>query len=936
MVYLTGRIEVVVVEAYDLLNLDQSFFNSDDKSDPYCIVSADGINGSRRIGKTCTIDDCLNPKWNYKMVADLNQDVSGLRFVVKDKDLITSELIGSCFVDTMSFLTSDRPYENLLQLSTAHGKRAGSIRVQIMYTGTGSSTAVESTVADRMKLKTEDMMARISYSSNQNEPHSGKKSVVLHGLLEVYIGHAVNLPNLDKSFFSIRAGDVSDPFIEVIVEDPYNEKWKVATTSVIDNNLNPEWDESFYINICHDIVTLNFVVKDKDVLSADLIGTVAFRAEDLIIAPEIKGEFDLFKNGKPLKEAKLSLRLCYKSSNELSNSLEVPGCFFRMRELNRMTLYQDAHCVGMPPIRRNDGTYYKQPRAWKDLYNAIMGAKEFIYIVGWSVNTRISMLRWQNEDDRSIGEILLQKANEGVQVLVMIWDELTSTDFNKEGAMGTSDEATAEFFKNTPVTVVLVSRERKTKDISTKQRFTNFCYTHHQKCVIMDGEIPDSPNRRQTVAFLGGLDLTNGRFDIPEHPLFITLDNDHKDDFYNSLYVSKTQYGPREPWHDIHCRLEGPVTQDLLSNFIERWNKQGIPKKNVPINANLENKKIIYRIPERWNVQIFRSINSDSATFESCTKPKGLSVKKERIFDNSIQRAYIHHIRRAKKYIYMENQYFMGSSHEWLDCREAHVENLVPLEIAAHIEGKIRKGERFTAYILVPMFPEGKPADKVIQEMLHWQFRTIEMMYYRIANAINDAGIEAHPQDYLLFLCLGKKEGTNPEPIPTELTGHAAGAFKHRRLMIYVHSKMAIFDDEYIIVGSANINDRSLNGNRDTEIAMGTFQPEHLSSHVRLADGEVSMFRKSLWLEHMGDKAPLNDNPADLNCIRKVKDLAEEGFLSFIDESNRKGVRHLLIYPLNVGYDGSVTTRDECPTFPDTVASIIGKKSGYLPSSLTS
>ena len=37
---------------------------------------------------------------------------------------------------------------------------------------------------------------------------------------------------------------------------------------------------------------------------------------------------------------------------------------------------------------------------------------------------------------------------------------------------------------------------------------------------------------------------------------------------------------------------------------------------------------------------------------------------------------------------------------------------------------------------------------------------------------------------------------------------------------VYVHSKMAIFDDTSLIVGSANINDRSLLGDRDTEIAV--------------------------------------------------------------------------------------------------------------------
>lgn len=45
--------------------------------------------------------------------------------------------------------------------------------------------------------------------------------------------------------------------------------------------------------------------------------------------------------------------------------------------------------------------------------------------------------------------------------------------------------------------------------------------------------------------------------------------------------------------------------------------------------------------------------------------------------------------------------------------------------------------------------------------------------------------------------------------------------------MIYVHSKGMIVDDEFVILGSANINQRSLEGTRDTEIAMGAYQPHY-------------------------------------------------------------------------------------------------------------
>lgn len=50
---------------------------------------------------------------------------------------------------------------------------------------------------------------------------------------------------------------------------------------------------------------------------------------------------------------------------------------------------------------------------------------------------------------------------------------------------------------------------------------------------------------------------------------------------------------------------------------------------------------------------------------------------------------------------------------------------------------------------------------------------------------------------------------------------------KFGRFMIYVHAKGMIVDDEYVILGSANINQRSMAGSRDTEIAMGAYQPHH-------------------------------------------------------------------------------------------------------------
>ena len=67
-------------------------------------------------------------------------------------------------------------------------------------------------------------------------------------------------------------------------------------------------------------------------------------------------------------------------------------------------------------------------------------------------------------------------------------------------------------------------------------------------------------------------------------------------------------------------------------------------------------------------------------------------------------------------------------------------------------------------------------------------------------------------------------------------------AQKNRRFMIYIHSKGMVVDDEYVIIGSANINQRSMEGTRDTEIAMGAYQPQHtFSSKLYNPHGQVSL-----------------------------------------------------------------------------------------------
>ena len=71
--------------------------------------------------------------------------------------------------------------------------------------------------------------------------------------------------------------DVTDPFVDVILG-----KAKIAKTSVILNNLNPEWNEFYRIDVCHHAELLTFDVRDKDHAYTEKIGLVNIRCDSLM------------------------------------------------------------------------------------------------------------------------------------------------------------------------------------------------------------------------------------------------------------------------------------------------------------------------------------------------------------------------------------------------------------------------------------------------------------------------------------------------------------------------------------------------------------------------------------------------------------------------------------------------------------------------------
>ncbi|KAH7866455.1 hypothetical protein Vadar_020634 [Vaccinium darrowii] len=717
-----------------------------------------------------------------------------------------------------------------------------------------------------------------------------------------------------------------------------------------------------------------FTIKDDNPIGATLIGRAYVPVQELLDGEEVDRWVEILdKERNPIeKGSKIHVKLqyfevtrdrTYARGIRSSKFPGVPYTFFTQRKGCRVSLYQDAHVPDkfIPKIPLAGGKLYEPHRCWEDIFDAITNAKHMIYITGWSVYTEISLIRDSRREkpggDITLGDLLKKKASEGVRVLMLVWDDRTSVGLlKKDGMMATHDEETEHFFQNTDVHCVLCPRNPDDGGSIIQDLEISTMFTHHQKIVVVDSEMPSGGSQqRRIVSFVGGIDLCDGRYDTQFHSLFRTLDTAHHDDFHQPNFTGAaiTKGGPREPWHDIHSRLEGPIAWDVLFNFEQRWRKQG--GKDLLVNLRELNDIIIPPSPvtfpddhETWNVQLFRSIDGGAAfgfpeTPEDAAKA-GLVSGKDNIIDRSIQDAYIHAIRRAKNFIYIENQYFLGSSFGWysddIKVEDIGALHLIPKELSLKIVNKIEAGERFTVYIVVPMWPEGLPESGAVQAILDWQRRTMEMMYKDIILALRAKGIEEDPRNYLTFFCLGNREvkrsgeyeqAEKPEPDSDYIRAQEA-----RRFMIYVHAKMMIVDDEYIIVGSANINQRSMDGARDSEIAMGAYQPYHLVTRQQPARGQVHGFRMALWYEHLGMLNETFSHPNSVECVKKVNEIADKYWDLYASESLERDLPgHLLRYPIAVSSEGQVTELPGMEFFPDTKARVLGAKSDYMPPILT-
>jgi phosphatidylserine/phosphatidylglycerophosphate/cardiolipin synthase-like enzyme len=265
--------------------------------------------------------------------------------------------------------------------------------------------------------------------------------------------------------------------------------------------------------------------------------------------------------------------------------------------------------------------------------------------------------------------------------------------------------------------------------------------SHHQKFVVL--RHAGDPSR--DVAFAGGIDLCHGRRD----------DAEHRGD-PQALPMAKA-YGPHPPWHDVQLQIRGPAVHVLDTVFRERWEDPNSPDEDHPL-AWLHDRLHHTRLhadplppqlpaPPECGPHYVQNLR----TYPAVRPPYEFAPEGER----SVARGYSKAIRRARRLVYLEDQYMWSSE----------VARLFAEALAEHPDLHL--------VVVVPRVPDQDGAFAQLPQYVgRWQ--AIEMCRRAGEGRVHVFDVENH-------------EGTP----------------------VYVHAKVCVVDDTWASVGSDNFNRRS-------------------------------------------------------------------------------------------------------------------------------
>ncbi|WP_334321606.1 hypothetical protein [Gilliamella apicola] len=577
------------------------------------------------------------------------------------------------------------------------------------------------------------------------------------------------------------------------------------------------------------------------------------------------------------------------------------------------------------PIHNNSVKSYVQSYEYfQDLLTAMRSAEKEIYITGWQVNWDAMLT-----PDLRLVDILLEvtKNNENLKIFILPWDDCSPVETYDNEAKIVLRNYINEYIGREAIAVRLHSSSNDEPDYSLA---TKKFFSHHQKCVIIDKKIAfvggiDLAYGRYCHGYKLDPNADKRKVANRYNPCIVPMDKPEKEitlsfkvknrkslknnkkyqkevfdrNFFQSQESMLADNQPIMPWQDIQVKIEGKAVFDLVTNFVLRWNQADysngetrprykdnyINDSNNVVSFECISRRLFLPTQEEYDalmdkgnisVQILRSASRNmrkkekSNVFASDRKKLQKNIKEnlETVSEpqSDIYRVMLKLIKKAKRFIYIENQFFVSDygnpdrvssgelskpantksgiipnvTRSFSNTGKDLPENKIVKELSDKIANVIfaLKQEPFHIYITLPVHPEGVLNEGSTMAMIHQTMQTISFGSDSLLNRIRKH-LWVYQQlikDEVPRKEWGKmrsayydKIGNNYQTIPLEECDKYVTLLNLRSWtqlgdrtvteQIYVHSKLTIVDDLYVLVGSANINDRSLLGGRDSELA---------------------------------------------------------------------------------------------------------------------
>jgi len=254
-------------------------------------------------------------------------------------------------------------------------------------------------------------------------------------------------------------------------------------------------------------------------------------------------------------------------------------------------------------------------RYFNALYHSLPLAQQQIMILAWDIYSQLRLVPEEHKNKNHLSPALEQllsqllKQNSRLHVNILSWDFTLLFALSREWL---------------PIYRLDWKTHRRLKFCLDDQYPLGA--SHHQKVVVID----------DALAFAGGLDLTRGRWDTPQHD---ANDPRRQDVDGSSL--------PIRPYHDVQMAVSGPAAAALGCLARERWRRA--------TSAKLPQPDADSTVP--WPEQLEADIDDVDVAI----------VRTEPAYDEytevrEVEQLYLDTIAAAKDYIYIENQFFTAPS----------------------------------------------------------------------------------------------------------------------------------------------------------------------------------------------------------------------------------------------------------------------------------